>query len=376
LKICIVVPYDLAEEGGVKRNAIHVAEVLRAMGDEVTLVGPLSRGAPDLGVHGFGGVVNVSANGASNRMALLTPPWSVRRFFRAHSFDVVHIHEPLVPVLPYYALWSSPPSAHVCTFHMYAEDESPAWGVARRAVARAVFASFERGIAVSRPAAEHAGRTWRRPLTVIPNGVPTATYRPPETNGSADGALRLLFVGNWRDRRKGLPYLLEAYDRLRADGVSVALDVVGEGRPQAARHAGVSFRGPVWSEVELAEHYRRCDVFVAPSTGQESFGIVLLEAMACGRPVVCSDIPGYRQVADPVGARLVPAGDAGELARAIAGLAARPDLRRRMGASNRARAEAYDWAPLARQVRDEYVAAIAIRHGEARARAHALPART
>ena len=115
--------------------------------------------------------------------------------------------------------------------------------------------------------------------------------------------------------------------------------MVGEGRPQAARHAGVSFRGPVWSEVELAEHYRRCDVFVAPSTGQESFGIVLLEAMACGRPVVCSDIPGYRQVADPVGARLVPAGDAGELARAIAGLAARPDLRRRMGASNRARAE-------------------------------------
>ena len=153
MKICIVVPYDLAEEGGVKRNAIHVAEVLRAMGDEVTLVGPLSRGAPDLGVHGFGGVVNVSANVASNRMALLTPPWSVQRFFRAHSFDVVHIHEPLVPVLPYYALWSSPPSAHVCTFHMYAEDESPAWGVARRAVARAVFASFERGIAVSRPAA-------------------------------------------------------------------------------------------------------------------------------------------------------------------------------------------------------------------------------
>ena len=366
-------PYDLAEEGGVKRNAIHVAEALRAMGDEVTLVGPLSRGAAPLGVHGFGGVVNVPANGASNRMALLTPPWSVRRFFRTHAFDVVHIHEPLVPVLSYYALWSSPPSAHVCTFHMYVEDESPTWGMARKVFAAATFPRFERGIAVSRPAAEHAARTWRRPLTVIPNGVPTATFRPPETNGSADGALRLLFVGNWRDRRKGLPHLLEAYDRLRADGVSVALDVVGEGRPQSARRAGVDFRGPVSSEVELAEHYRRCDVFVAPSTGQESFGIVLLEAMACGRPVVCSDIPGYRQLVDPGGALLVPPGDAGELARTIATLAAEPERRRRMGASNSTRAQAYDWSLLARQVRDEYVAAIAIRHGEARARAHALP---
>jgi len=376
LRICIVVPYDLAEEGGVKRNAIHVAEALRAMGDEVAVVGPLSRGVPGPGIHGFGGVVNVPANGASNRMALLTPPWSVRRFFQARAFDVVHIHEPLVPVLTYYALWSSRSAAHVCTFHMYAEDESPWWGLARGAAAGLAFARFERGMAVSHPAAEHAGRIWRRPLAIIPNGVPTATFRPPETNGSGDGALRLLFVGNWRDRRKGLPYLLEAYDRLRAGGVSVALDVVGEGRPPGAHHAGVAFLGSVSSEVELAEHYRRCDVFVAPSTGQESFGIVLLEAMACGRPVVCSDIPGYRQVADPAGARLVPAGDAGELARVIAGLAGQPELRRRMSAANHARAQAYDWAPLARQVRAEYVAAIAVRHGEARARAHALPART
>jgi phosphatidyl-myo-inositol alpha-mannosyltransferase len=376
LRICIVVPYDLAEEGGVKRNATHVAEALRAMGDEVTLVGPLSRGVAGPGIHGFGGVVNVPANGASNRMALLTPPWSVRRFFRAHAFDVVHIHEPLVPLLTYYALWSSRSTAHVCTFHMYVEDEGTAWRIVRRTLAHGLLARFDRGIAVSPSAAAHAGRTWRRPLTVIPNGVPTSTFRPPETNGSVDGALRLLFVGNWRDRRKGLPCLLEAYDRLRAGGVSVALDVVGEGRPQAARHEGVHFWGPVSSEVELAELYRRCDVFVAPSTGQESFGIVLLEAMACGRPVVCSDIPGYRQVADPAGARLVPAGDAGELARVITGLAGQPELRRRMGAANHARAQAYDWAPLARRVRDEYVAAIAVRHGEARARAHALPART
>jgi phosphatidylinositol alpha-mannosyltransferase len=379
LRVCIVVPYDLAEEGGVKRNAVHVARSLREMGDEVTVVGPLSRGDPGSGFQGFGGVVDIPANGASNRMGLLTPPWRVRRFFREHAFDVVHIHEPLVPLLTYYSLWSSLPSAHVCTFHMYAEQESCAWGVARKAFALGAFSLFERGIAVSRPAAEHAARAWTRPLAIVPNGVPTCTFRPSEPDGdgpSPDASLRLLFVGNWGAPRKGLPHLLEAYDRLRAHGVPACLDVVGEGAREMVKRPGVTFHGSAASEVDLAEHYRRCDVFVAPSTGQESFGIVLLEAMACARPIVCSDIPGYRQVVDPGGSRLVPPGDAAQLADAIADLARKPELRRRMGVSNCARARAYDWSLVAQRVRDEYVAAIAVRYGEARARAHVLAAGT
>jgi len=244
-------------------------------------------------------------------------------------------------------------------------------------MARAMLCRFERGIAVSQPAAEHAARAWGRPLTVVPNGVPTATFRPPEPGGdgaSPDGNVRLLFVGNWRDRRKGLLHLLEAYDLLRAGGVPASLDIVGKGRPDVRERPGVAFRGRVASEAELAEHYRRGDVFVAPSTGQESFGIVLLEAMASARPIVCSDIPGYRRVVDPGGCRLVPPGDARELARALSNLARQSELRRRMGASNCARAQTYDWSPIARRVRDEYVAAIAVRHGEARAQAFALPA--
>ena len=377
MRVCIVVPYDLAEEGGVKRNAVHVARSLREMGDEVIVVGPLSRGDPGPGFRGFGGVVDIPANGASNRMGLLTPPWRVRRFFLEHAFDIVHIHEPLVPLLTYYSLWSSLPSAHVCTFHMYSEHESRAWDVVRKVLALGAFSLFERGMAVSRPAAEHAARTWTGPLTVVPNGVPTSTFRPPPPAGNApspDGSLRLLFVGNWSAPRKGLRHLLEAYDRLRARGVPASLDVVGEGAPEAAKRPGVTFHPSVASEMDLAEHYRRCDVFVAPSTGQESFGIVLLEAMACARPIVCSDIPGYRQVVDPVGSRLVLPGDAGQLADAITELARQPELRRRMGASNCAHAQAYDWSLVAQQVRAEYVAAIAARHGEAQARTHVLPA--
>jgi phosphatidyl-myo-inositol alpha-mannosyltransferase len=345
----------------VKRHAFHVAASLREMGDEVTVVGPLRRGDAGAGFQGFGGVVNIPANGAANYLALLTPPWSVRRFFLGSDFDVVHLHEPLVPLLPYYALWFSPRAAHVCTFHTYAPCEGPTLRVLRRTLAKRMFPRFERGIAVSRPAAEYASRVWTRPLTVIPNGVPTQTFVPPEPDdsaGSKEDPLRLLFVGHWRDRRKGWRHLLEAYRSLAESGLRIRLDVVGEGTPEATADPGVTYHGPVTSEAALAEHYRRCDLFVAPSTGQESFGIVLLEAMACSRPVVCSDIPGYRQVIEPAGARLVAPGDAHGLAQAIAALARDPERREQMGRLNRRRAEAYEWGEIATRVREQYLGAI------------------
>ena len=348
-----------------KRHAFHLAESLRQGGDEATVIAPLSRGSDGAGLRGFGGVVNVPANGAANYLALLTPPMEVRRFFRASDFDVVHIHEPLVPMLPYYALWFSPRAAHVCTFHMYVERPGLVARTLRHAAAAALLRGFERGIAVSAPAAELAAPSWGRPLSVIANGVPTRTFTPsarPARAPTAEDPLRLLFVGHWRDPRKGLPILLAACDNLRAQGLPIRLDVVGAGDAPASRPA-VTFHGPVAAEAELADHYRGCDIFVAPATGQESFGIVLLEAMACGRPIVCSDIPGYRQVADASGARFVPPGRPEPLAAAIRELALRPELRRTMGAQNRLRSAEYDWDRLACRVREEYVTALAIRRG-------------
>src|SRR5262249_34803573 len=206
LRICIVTPYDLVEEGGVKRHAVHLADRLRRMGDEVVVAGPLSQDEARAGVRGFGGVVNVPFNGAANRMALLTPPWSVRRFFAENRFDVVHLHEPFVPMLPYYALWLTPDTAHVVTFHMYAEHEGTAWRLIRQGMGRVMGPAVQRAIAVSRPAADFAARAWGGPLAVIPNGVPTSLFRPPDdvTPPAREGPTRLLFVGNWRDERKGL----------------------------------------------------------------------------------------------------------------------------------------------------------------------------
>jgi phosphatidylinositol alpha-mannosyltransferase len=357
-----VVPYDLAEEGGVKRHAFHLADAMRRAGDEVEIVGPLSRGDPPPRVRGFGGVVNIPANGSDNHMALLVAPWSVGRFLRERRFDIVHLHEPMVPMLGYYALWLSRGSARVATFHMYAETESGASRTARRVLARLLFPALDAGIAVSSAAADFVAPLWRRPLHIIPNGVPTGVFSPadPAAAASARGPLRLLFVGNWRDRRKGLPVLLEAFRLARARGVDLVLDVIGEGQPNSEQRStpGVTYLGAIASESVLADHYRRCDLFVAPATGQESFGIVLLEAMACGRPVVCSDIRGYRDVVDPDGAQLVPPGDAAALADAIVALATAGERRRAMATRNRLRAETFDWARLALKVRAVYAQAL------------------
>ena len=378
MRTCLVVPYDLAEEGGVKRHALHLAAAMREAGDEVDVVGPLSRGAAAPHVRGFGGVVNVPANGAANRMSLLASPWSVAAFLRERRPDVVHLHEPMVPLLPYYAVWFSYPAACVATFHMYAEREPVVSRVARALLARLLFPSLSAAIAVSPAAADYAAPVWRRPLAIIPNGVPTAMYHPNgdrPSNGSsphpgngraasARDPVRLLFVGSWRDRRKGLPVLLEAFRRLREAGHAIVLDVIGQGPngPPAAI-PGVTFHGMVEGEAALAEHYRRCDLFVSPATGQESFGIVLLEAMASGRAVVCTAIRGYRDLVDPAGARLVPPGDAAALAEAIAGLIPDAGQRRAMGEVNRRRAEAYDWRQVAVRVREVYQEALRARAG-------------
>ena len=338
------------------------------------MIGPLRRGVAEPGSQGFGGVVNIPANGGANQIALLTPPWAVRRFFRSRRFDVVHVHEPLVPLLPYYALCFSRESAHVCTFHMYAEREPLGSQLARGLLGRATFASYERAMAVSRAAGRYAELAWRRELAVVPNGVSTATFVPGVRRARtprADDPLRLLFVGRWDDRRKGLKCLLEAFARLRADGLPVTLDVVGAGTPGLFPvPPGVTLHGVVPSTAALAGHYRSCDVFVSPALGQESFGMVLLEAMSSGRPVVCSDIAGYRQIADPRGALMVPPGDADALARAITALARDPSARRAMGAANRAKAEGYDWSDVADRTRAQYLAAIRERHGLAAARTH------
>jgi phosphatidyl-myo-inositol alpha-mannosyltransferase len=357
----MLVGYDLSEPGGVKHHAQELAQSLRARGDQVWVVGPSSRPVGGKHVAAFRGVWRAVSNGSDNAFGLLVAPWQVWWFFRRHRFDVIHIHEPLLPSLAYWAIWATPGTPHIATFHAFGEDRPTPLQAAARLGSLTVYPLIQRAIAVSSAAADYAGRTWSRAITVIPNGVSTQFFSPSPSTSSE--VLRLLFVGRLSDERKGIKYLLEAFGEARKRGVAATLDVVGEnhGTP-AVPIEGVTYRGRVPLD-QLVERYRACDVFVAPSTGQESFGIVLLEAMACGKAIVCSDIDGYRTTAAHEGALLVPPRDVGALALAIETLAADPVAVRRMGESNRTRSLAYDWASVAAHLREEYLLAIA-RSGE------------
>jgi phosphatidylinositol alpha-mannosyltransferase len=366
LRICMMVTYDLASPcGGVKHHAQQLAAALRRNGDEVTIVGPASGPVRDEYTKTFSGVVNVPANGSDNMLGILVRPWQVAKFFRQNHFDVIHVHEPLQPSLSYWATWFTRKTPHVATFHAYAEHEARAFGLARKFWAATLFPFFQRAIAVSNPAAQYAGAAWKRALQIVPNGVPTDIFTPAPTRLMVDrnAPVRLLFVGRIGDRRKGAPYLFEAYKQLRARGLNVTLDVAGElGQAEPPPELpGLTYHGAVGFD-RLVQLYRDCDVFVAPSTGQESFGIVLLEAMSSAKPVVCSDIDGYRQVAVPEGSYLVPPTDVAALTDQLERvIKLGPVARMRQGELNRRAAMRYDWSHLADRVRDEYLAAIAER---------------
>jgi phosphatidylinositol alpha-mannosyltransferase len=300
----------------------------------------------------------VRANGSDNWLAIFASPLEVRRFMKRGRYDVLHVMAPEVPPLAWYFAWFSGAAVRVATFHAYTENEGALSRFARRLICGPQLTLFDRGIAVSPSAAQFARGSWSRPLTLIPNGVDTQRFSPEGQRSRGEGPLKLLFVGHFRDPRKGLPVLLDAYDRLRARGVEARLDVVGAGPAQPAQ-PGVVYHGPISDEEALAKMYREGDMFVAPSMGMESFGIVLLEAMASGKPIVCSDNDGYRAVVPSEGARLVAPGDAEGLAQAIAELS--PELRRKMGEINRQAALPYDWSRLAERVREEYVAALEAR---------------
>jgi phosphatidylinositol alpha-mannosyltransferase len=365
IKVCIVVPYDLRFSGGVQKHALNLAQALRRMGDSVDVIGPCSgRAVLSEGVYGFRGVVNLPANGSANQMGLLTFPWTVRRRVRRGHYDVVHLMEPEVPFLPWYANWFAGDSVRIATFHSFGE-RTVATRLARTWICRPQLRLIDRGIAVSDAAARTARHAWPRPVTIIPNGVDTSVFSPTTfdaAHSSKPGPTRLLFVGHWQDPRKGLPILLEAFDRLRASGVDVTLDIVGHGSPAERRESPhITYHGAVDADSRLARLYHSAEIFIAPSTGQESFGIVLLEAMASGRPIVCSDIEGYRGVVRPDGARLVPPRAVGPLADAIAELVRNQPLRRRMGTFNRQRSLSFDWNLVAGSVRAEYLEALSAR---------------
>jgi phosphatidylinositol alpha-mannosyltransferase len=285
---------------------------------------------------------------------------NVAALLARHRFDVIHLHEPFAPMIPLSVLNASG-SPNVGTFHAsgqrsfaYATSRKLVQWLAKRLTAR---------IAVSEAAAQFVRRYIGGEYTIIPNGVDTHCFRPdlPPIEMWNDERPNVLFVGRFDEPRKGFPVLFDAWGDVRAERPDARLMVVGRGDPEPFRKRAadlewdnVHFVGGVDSEL-LPRYYRTANVFCAPSTGQESFGIVLVEAMSSGVPVVASDIGGYRQVLHHrQEGLLVPPQQPKALATALLHLLDNPELQQTMGRAGRLTARQYAWEGVSEQVVEVY----------------------
>jgi phosphatidyl-myo-inositol alpha-mannosyltransferase len=366
MKIGMVCPYSWDMPGGVQVHIRDLAEEFMARGHEVSVLAPGDdEDAMEPYVVSAGRAVPVPYNGSVARLTFGPVSASrVRRWLADGKFDVVHVHEPASPSLGLLTLWWSEVPV-VATFHQ-ANPRSRAMSAAY-GILQSAFEKISARIAVSEEArklpVEHLGGD----PVLIPNGLYVdrfaAAEARPEWQGSGG---TLSFLGRLDEPRKGLPVLLEAWPRIQAARPGVRLLVAGRGDIDEARRRipadcrdAVTFLGGV-SDEDKAAMLASSDVYVAPHTGGESFGIVLAEAMAAGAPVLASELVAFRAVLD--GGRLgalVPVGDVDALATEAIALLEDPERRAAMRAAATIGVRRYDWATVAEEILGVYEMAVA-----------------
>jgi len=368
VKIALVSPYDFAHPGGVTNHISCLEHYLTRMGHEVKVIAPASRAVTTFGDNfiPIGKPRPIPASGSIARITIslhLAP--QIKKVLNREKFDIVHLHEPFMPMLCSAVLRFSH-TVNVGTFHAFDGKPGYNWGwpISRWMLKRRARKLHGR-IAVSKSALEFASKYVPGDYQIIPNGVDLAHFSPdvPPIDKFCDGKLNILFVGRL-ERRKGVLYLLKAYQRVKKEIPNSRLIVVGPGLILRKRYEqwvkrnkleDVAFEGRV-SYADLPRYYRTADIFCAPSTGGESFGIVLIEAMAMGKPVVASNIRGYADiVSDGVEGLLVPPKDDKALAQALLSLISDEQLRQQMGAMGRRKAQNYDWKDLVKRIVDYYL---------------------
>ena len=362
MRIGLVCPYSLTVPGGVQGQVLGLARTLRSVGHDVRVLAPCDGPPPDSGVTPLGRSVPTAANGS---VAPLAPDPSAQlrtiRALRDEDFDVLNLHEPIAPGPTMTSLlFASAPM--VGTFH--AAGDSAAYrflGVGLRRMAR----RLDLRCAVSPDAAELAGRHLGGTYEMLFNGIEVDSFASGPAHPT-DGPT-IFFLGR-HEPRKGLAVLLASLADLPPD---IRVWVGGEG-PQTkelrAQYAGdprIEWLGRIGDE-ERAQRMRGCTVYCSPSVRGESFGMVLLEAMASGCALVASDLAGHRNVAtDGVDALLAPVGDAGGLAKCLLRVLQDPDLRAQLVAGGRVRADQLSMRRLADRYQEIY-AAVAANGGRAR----------
>jgi phosphatidyl-myo-inositol alpha-mannosyltransferase len=380
VRIGIVCPYSWDVPGGVQVHVRDLAEELQRRGHTVSVLAPADDDTPvPPYVVGAGRAVPVRYNGSVARLTF--GPLSatrVRRWLGDGGFDVVHVHEPATPSLSLLAVWWATMPV-VATFHTSMSRSralNAAFGILQPAMEK-----ITARVAVSEEARTTLVQHFGGDPVLIPNGLYVDTFATAEPRPEWRGAEgTACFLGRLDEPRKGLPVLLEAWTALVRERPGTRLLVAGRGDVQEHRagmpadvRSSVTFLGGV-SDADKAAMLTSSDVYVAPHTGGESFGIVLAEAMAAGTPVLASDLAAFRAVLDEgrLGV-LVPSGDAPALAAGLAELLDDPARRRRLSEVAAVAVRRYDWSTVADDVLAVYEMAAAAGRPPASARSSRPP---
>lgn len=362
MKIALVSPYDFPYPGGVTEHTIALANGLRRRGHNVHILAACSGDKGKQVPHTLAVTHHVTKfpiGGTVARVGLSPLSYvRIKKILHQEAFDVIHLQEPLTPSITWWTLIHArtlPNVVTIGTFHAY--HEQPNWFYKHgRPIFGKLFSRLNSLIAVSKAAYHFAYQMFPGDYHIIPNGIDlnrfgktVDTHHP---GAEPNKKVTILFVGRL-DRRKGFFNLLEAFINIKSAYPQARLQVVGPFEPkhyrpyqkiaQARGVTDIDFVGYVSPE-ELPTFYHQADIFCAPSIGFESFGIVLLEAMAAGLPIVASNIAGYRSIiTDGVEGLLVAPGQPAPLAKALEQLLNRPHLRHKMGQRGRLKANQYSW---------------------------------
>jgi len=360
MRIGMVCPYSIDVSGGVQSHVLQLAAVMQARGHYVSVLAPAS---PDVVLPDYvvsaGKAIPIPYNGSIARLQFLPAVHGrVRRWLEQGDFDVLHLHEPNAPSLSMWALRVAE-GPIVATFHTSTT----------KSLTLSVFGGFLRPMhekIVGRIAVSDVARRWQMEAlgsdaVEIPNGVDVGSLSSaPPLDGYPRPGRTVLFLGRYDEPRKGMEVLLEALPKVVQRFADVQLLVVGHGdEDQLLSQAGelakhIRVLGQV-DDAEKASAMRSADVYCAPNTGGESFGIVLVEAMAAGTPVVASDLDAFRRVlCDGEVGRLVATGDGDALADALIAMLEDDALRGRYAAAGSKEVRRYDWSVVASQIMRVY----------------------
>ena len=363
MKIALVSPYDFSHPGGVGRHITALFNNFTSMGHQVKVIAPASKDVNEFGENfiRIGRPFPIPASDSIIRVSIslhLAP--AIKKVMAEEKFDIVHLHEPFMPMLCSATLRFSN-TVNVGTFH--AAQGKPGYGFGRPVTTWMLkhrARKLHGHIAVSKPAMDYASRFIPCDYEIIPNGVDVKYFRPdvPLIDKYCDGKLNIVFMGRL-EFRKGLNYLLKAFYYVKKEMPETRLIICGPGTRLRKRYEqwvkdvrlqDVVFTGMVNFE-EQPGYYRTADVFCAPNTSHESFGLVLVEAMATGRPVVATNIEGFAAViTHGKEGLLVPPMTVRPLADALLKLLQDKQLRLQMGENGLITAQQYDWEGIANRV--------------------------